>query len=361
MDGRSVRRRTVFRIAILIFTIGSVLCGLSVSLATIVASRVVQGFGGAMMVPVGRLIVLRTIPKSELVSAMSYLTVPAVLGPVVGPPVGGFIVTYCRGDGFSLSTCRVGLIGIALITFFIENVREQNVPPLDLRGFVLTGLGLAGLLFGLETIAATCSGRNHDVRTDRGRCMHRRLHTPLAARRVSDRGLEADVDSHLRHLDDWRRTLPHRHRSAAISAADAAAIGFRADAVCFGSAYLYQRMRGTLDEADRGADNPAARFPQRADRQRFRFRADPGKLFVLPSTTSHVIIVAAFFVGGFLRSLQFTALERWLTSSVARTPPRRAPRAGNISVASAPAVVSQRRCEVWQPTARSSHELTGLK
>ena len=144
--------RTVFRIAILIFTLGSVLCGLSGSLSTIVASRVVQGFGGAMMVPVGRLIVLRTIPKYDLVSAMSYLTVPAVLGPVVGPPVGGFIVTYWSWRWIFFINVPIGLIGIALVTFFIENVREQDVPPLDLRGFVLTGLGLAGLLFGLETI-----------------------------------------------------------------------------------------------------------------------------------------------------------------------------------------------------------------
>ncbi len=85
--------RTIFRNAIIIFTFGSVLCGLSHSLPELVASRILQGFGGAMMVPVGRLIVLKTIPKSELVTAMSYLTVPAVLGPVVGPPVGGFIVT----------------------------------------------------------------------------------------------------------------------------------------------------------------------------------------------------------------------------------------------------------------------------
>ena len=86
--------RTIFRIAIAIFTVGSVLCGYSGSLSEMVMSRILQGFGGAMMVPVGRLIVLRTVSKTDLVTAMSYLTVPAVLGPVVGPPVGGFIVTY---------------------------------------------------------------------------------------------------------------------------------------------------------------------------------------------------------------------------------------------------------------------------
>src|SRR5712671_1151262 len=83
--------RGVFRAAILIFTLGSILCALSSTLTQLVCARVVQGFGGAMMVPVGRLLVLKTIPKADLVDAMSYLTVPAVFGPVVGPPVGGLI------------------------------------------------------------------------------------------------------------------------------------------------------------------------------------------------------------------------------------------------------------------------------
>src|SRR5882757_7201343 len=129
--------RTVFRFAIMIFTLGSVLCGLSGSLSTIVASRVVQGFGGAMMVPVGRLIVLRTIPKSELVSAMSYLTVPAVLGPVVGPPLGGFIVTYWSWRWIFFINVPIGMIGITLVTWYIDNIREEHVFPLDLRGFLL--------------------------------------------------------------------------------------------------------------------------------------------------------------------------------------------------------------------------------
>jgi len=86
--------RTVFRGAIGIFLLGSVLCGLSPSLPAFVAARILQGMGGALMVPVGRLVLLRSVPKSELVSAMAYLTIPALIGPVVGPPLGGFIATY---------------------------------------------------------------------------------------------------------------------------------------------------------------------------------------------------------------------------------------------------------------------------
>jgi len=144
--------RTVFRAAIVIFTIGSVLCGLSQSLPQLVAARIAQGFGGAMMVPVGRLIVLKTVAKSELVTAMSYLTVPAVLGPVVGPPIGGFIVTYYSWRWIFFINVPIGMIGIALVTWYIPNIREDAVFPLDLRGFLLTGLGLAGLVFGFESI-----------------------------------------------------------------------------------------------------------------------------------------------------------------------------------------------------------------
>jgi EmrB/QacA subfamily drug resistance transporter len=144
--------RTVFRAAIALFTFGSILCGISQSLSQLVAARVIQGFGGAMMVPVGRLIVLKTIPKSKLVEAMSYLTVPAVLGPVVGPPVGGFIVTYYSWRWIFFINVPISIIGVTLVTIFIENIREDEVPPLDLRGFVLTGLGLAGLVFGFEMV-----------------------------------------------------------------------------------------------------------------------------------------------------------------------------------------------------------------
>ena len=86
--------RKVFRGAILVFTFGSILCGLSSSLLEVVLSRVVQGVGGAMMVPVGRLVILRTAPRAELVRALAWLTIPALIGPLIGPPLGGFIATY---------------------------------------------------------------------------------------------------------------------------------------------------------------------------------------------------------------------------------------------------------------------------
>jgi EmrB/QacA subfamily drug resistance transporter len=142
--------RSVFRAAIIVFTIGSACCGISQSLPELVAARILQGIGGAMMVPVGRLVMLRTVPKSELVRAMSYLTVPALIGPVLGPPLGGFIVTYSSWRWIFYINLPIGLLGIVLATLFIENIKEIGDWPLDLRGFLLASVGLAGLMFGFE-------------------------------------------------------------------------------------------------------------------------------------------------------------------------------------------------------------------
>ena len=144
--------RNVFRIAIVVFTLGSVLCGQSDSLAFLVCARILQGLGGAMMVPVGRLLLLRTAAKTELIAAMAWLTTPALLGPVVGPPLGGFIVTYLNWRWIFNINIPIGILGFVLVTMFIEDVREPPRGRFDLRGLLLTGLALTGLMFGLETL-----------------------------------------------------------------------------------------------------------------------------------------------------------------------------------------------------------------
>ena len=142
--------RRVFSGAIVVFILGSIGCGLSQALWMLVLARIVQGMGGAMMVPVGRLVLLRTVPKSELVQAMSWVSVPALTGPVLGPPLGGFIVTYFSWRWIFFINIPIGLLGILLVTLFVENLREGTVRPFDLRGFLLTGIGLASLAFGFE-------------------------------------------------------------------------------------------------------------------------------------------------------------------------------------------------------------------
>ena len=144
--------RTVFCSAIVIFTLGSILCGASSSLATLIAARVFQGLGGAMMVPVGRLVLLRSVAKSDLVSAMAYLTVPALIGPVAGPPLGGFITTYFHWRWIFWINVPIGILGVLLSLRFIENLREEAVPRFDFKGFVLSGVGLLSLISGLSVV-----------------------------------------------------------------------------------------------------------------------------------------------------------------------------------------------------------------
>ncbi|HET7133583.1 MAG TPA: MFS transporter, partial [Gammaproteobacteria bacterium] len=142
--------RPTFMTAISVFLAGSLACAASGSLGSLVAARFLQGMGGAMMVPVGRLVLLRTVPKNELVQALSWLTIPALLGPVVGPPLGGFITTYFHWRWIFLINVPIGLLGIALAKRFIPHIRE-DAPPLDWRGFLLAGGGLGLAMFGLST------------------------------------------------------------------------------------------------------------------------------------------------------------------------------------------------------------------
>jgi EmrB/QacA subfamily drug resistance transporter len=144
--------RTVFRTAIVGFTLGSILCGLSSTLPEFVAARVLQGIGGAMMVPVGRLVLIRAVPRAELVRAMAYLSVPALLGPVLGPPVGGFITTYFHWRWIFWINVPIGAVGVVLATLFVANVKEEAPWPLDRIGFLLSGAGLAALIFGLTVV-----------------------------------------------------------------------------------------------------------------------------------------------------------------------------------------------------------------
>ncbi|HEY6255976.1 MAG TPA: MFS transporter [Xanthobacteraceae bacterium] len=144
--------RRVFITAIAVFTVSSVLCGIAHSLAELVLYRMVQGIGGAMMTPVGRVIVLKSVPKLQLVQALNAITIPAVLGPLLGPSIGGFIVTYFSWPWIFFINLPIGLAGVFMVRIFIPDVQAEQVSPLDLRGFALIGMAVAGLVFGFEAI-----------------------------------------------------------------------------------------------------------------------------------------------------------------------------------------------------------------
>lgn len=144
--------RIIFRLAIVLFTAGSIFCGLSNSIGAMVAARILQGIGGAMMVPVGRLVILKSVPKHELVSSLAWLTVPALIGPVIGPPVGGFITTYFHWRWIFWINIPVGLLGLVLATLYIPDLRGETRVRFDARGFVLSALGLAAFMTGSTSL-----------------------------------------------------------------------------------------------------------------------------------------------------------------------------------------------------------------
>lgn len=144
--------KRVFVWAIIVFTVSSVLCGLASTLPELVLLRTIQGIGGAMMTPVGRVIVVKSTPRFQLVRAMNAITIPAVLGPLLGPSVGGFIVTYFSWPWIFFINLPIGLVGLVLVRMFIPDIGREEVSPLDLRGVVLLGLALAGLVFGFEAM-----------------------------------------------------------------------------------------------------------------------------------------------------------------------------------------------------------------
>jgi EmrB/QacA subfamily drug resistance transporter len=142
--------RTVFRSAIAVFVLGSILCAQAPTLTFLVVARLIQGVGGAMMMPVGRLVLMRSVDRKDLVSAMSWLLVPALIGPIVGPPIGGMFVTYLDWRWIFYINVPIGILGFVLVSIFIENVKGPANGPFDLSGFILSGISLGSLLFGFE-------------------------------------------------------------------------------------------------------------------------------------------------------------------------------------------------------------------
>ncbi|MGC9269477.1 MFS transporter [Acidiphilium sp.] len=145
--------RTVFRLAILVFTLGSILCGLSHSLAELITARILQGIGGSMMVPVGRLLLMKSVRRRDMLAATSWLTMPALIGPIIGPPLGGFIVTYVSWRWTFDINVPIGVIGIIAVSLFIRDVKDTGqAGRLDIVGLVLSGLAMALIMAGVETI-----------------------------------------------------------------------------------------------------------------------------------------------------------------------------------------------------------------
>ena len=150
--------RRVFSAAIVLFTVGSALCGLCHSVPMLVLCRIIQGMGGAMMVPVGRLVLVRTFPKAELVQAMSFVAIPMLIWPLVGPALGGFIIGVARWEDIFFLNIPIGLLGLALVGTRLPDYRGTNVPRLDWLGLVWFGGGISLLSWTLEVFGEHHAG-----------------------------------------------------------------------------------------------------------------------------------------------------------------------------------------------------------
>jgi EmrB/QacA subfamily drug resistance transporter len=146
--------RSVFAAAIATFTLSSLLCGAAHTLTQFTLMRILQGIGGAMMVPVGRLIVLRTTPKHKLAEAIAYITWPGLTALVVGPPLGGFITTYASWHWIFFLNLPIGIAALILALLWVENVRSGEKHAFDWLTFLLAGFASAGVVYGMEKLGS---------------------------------------------------------------------------------------------------------------------------------------------------------------------------------------------------------------
>lgn len=145
--------KNVFMVAIGVFVLGSIACAFSDSLLTFVLARFLQGIGGSMMTPVARLVLVRATPRNELVAAMAWLTMPALIGPLTGPPIGGFLTTYLSWHWIFWINVPIGILGIILVSRFLTDDTGRNERPMDFLGLVLSGIAFSGVIFGFSVIS----------------------------------------------------------------------------------------------------------------------------------------------------------------------------------------------------------------
>ena len=245
--------------------LGSIGCALSSSLAEFVAARIVEGMGGAMMTPVARLILVRSVDRRELINAMVWVTLPALIGPLLGPALGGFITTYISWHWIFLINIPIGIAGIVLATIFIEDVRAETPDPFDPLGAVLAGVGIGGLVFGgsllglnlLPTgvvIALICRRRRRNLRLCSARATHARAGARSRAARDPDHARRRGRRLH----------LSLRHRGDAVPASASASARLRPHRVPVRPDHALERRRRHGHEDGDSHHSPTVRVPPRA-------------------------------------------------------------------------------------------------
>jgi MFS family permease len=275
-----------------------------------VAARALQGIGGAMMVPVGRIILLRSIPKSELVDALAWLTIPALIGPLVGPPVGGFITDTIGWRWVFWMNVPFGIIAIGLATWLMPQTGVDKVPRLDTRGFLLSGIGLSSLIFGLTVMGrGLLPGYMPSALVLAGLVLVG-LYV-RHARRTEKPILDLDLLS----IQTFRAGVV----GGSLFRIGVGAVPFLLP-LMFQVAYGMSALQSGLITFMAAAGALSIKFGAARAIRRFGFRhlllvnglfasVSISIMGLLSSATPYVIAISLLFVGGFLRSLQFTALN----------------------------------------------------
>ena len=311
--------KTVFRLAIGVFMLGSLMCGFSSTLGGFVAARFLQGMGGAMMVPVGRLVLLKSVPKSQLVQALSYLTIPALMGPVIGPPLGGAISTYFHWRWIFFINIPIGLLGIYLATRHVPQIIEEKVAPLDGVGFVLSGVGLSALTLGLASTGEHMLPRETAVACIVGGALSLALYVR-----------HAFTSAH--PLLDFRFLRLATYRTGVIGGGlfriGVGAMPFLLP-LLLQLGFGYSALQSGLLTCTSAMAAMFMKTMAVAILRRFGFRrvliwnvivaaASIGCYGLFTQTTPYYLMLALLLAGGFFRSLQFTALNALSYSDIPR-------------------------------------------
>ncbi len=208
----------IFIQAISVFALGSLLCGLSVNVPMLVVSRIIQGIGGAMMTPIARIALVRTFPRSELLRTMNYVIIPALIGPMIGPFLGGVIVHWMSWRMIFFINLPIALLGFVMGRRFMPDYQDKQVHPMDYTGFMLFGSGIALLSYALEVFGG------HTMATANVSLIIALSLAALAAYGWHSRRVEAPVAfpaAHLPPVRDRRLSDPHGRRRHAFSTASA--------------------------------------------------------------------------------------------------------------------------------------------
>ncbi|MCA3556308.1 DHA2 family efflux MFS transporter permease subunit [Aestuariivirga sp.] len=309
--------RHVFRVAIAVFTLGSLACGMASSLGGLVAARALQGIGGAMMVPVGRIILLRTVPKAELVDALAWLTIPALIGPLVGPPVGGFITDSFGWRWVFWMNLPFGILAFVLATVLMPEIHADKAPKLDAVGFLLSGLGLSSFIFGL-----TIMGR--DLLPGWTPTLLMVLGAVLAGLYVrhARRTEHPILDLSLLRIETFRAGVV----GGSLFRVGVGAVPFLLP-LMFQLAYGMSAFQSGMITFVAAAGAISMKLGAAKMIRRFGFRklllvngvmasVSISVMGLLSSSTPYLLALSLLFAGGFLRSLQFTALNAMSYSDV---------------------------------------------